>query len=94
MSCAKNSEPANLTEPVQDIANFLLVRGPYAFLGHGWLGCSRTYEVPEQLSWDYGEPLGLCKETGAKSGVFTREWSKASVQMDCNSWTPTITLKK
>ena len=38
-----------LTAPVQDIANFLLVRGPYAFLGHGWLGCSRKYDVPEQI---------------------------------------------
>ncbi len=38
-------DPANLTSPVQDIANFLLVRGPYAWLGHGWLGCSRDYEV-------------------------------------------------
>ncbi len=78
----------------QDIANFLLSRGPHAWLGHGWLGCSRAYEVPEQINWDYGEPVGLCKETGANSGVFTREWTKATVQMDCNTWTPTITMKK
>merc|ERR1711924_309878 len=42
-------DPSKLTDPLQDIANFLLVRGKYAFLGHGWLGCSRTYEVPEQI---------------------------------------------
>ena len=90
MSCAKNSEPANLTEPVQDIANFLLVRGPYAFLGHGWLGCSRTYEVPEQLSWDNGEPLGLCSETAAGSEVFHRAYSKANVTLDCKNWVGSV----
>jgi hypothetical protein len=87
-------DPSALTEPLQDIANFLLVRGPYALLGHGWLGCSRTYEVPEQINWDYGTPAGLCAETAPNSGVFTRDWTKATVQMDCNTWTPTITLKE
>ena len=86
-------DPSNLTYPLQDIANFLLSRGPYALIGHGWLGCSRTYEVPDQLNWDYGEPTGLCSETAPNSGIFTRDWTKASVQMDCNTWTPTITLK-
>jgi hypothetical protein len=77
----------------QDLANFLLVRGPYAYLGHGWLGCSQTYEYPDALNADYGEPLGLCAETTAGSGIFLREWSKATVQMDCNTWTPSITMK-
>lgn len=93
-SCTGGTGLVPLTAPEQDIANFLLIRGPHAFLGHGWLGCSREYQVPEQINWDYGEPVGLCKETSANSGVFTREWTKASVQMDCNSWAPTITLKK
>lgn len=84
-------DPSNLTSPEQDIANFLLTRGPYAYLGHGWLGCSRTYQVPEQINWDYGTPTGLCTETS--TGVFKREWTKATVSMDCNTWTPTITLK-
>ena len=30
-----SGDPGNLTSPLQDIANFLLVRGPYALLGHG-----------------------------------------------------------
>ena len=51
-------DPSNLVSPLQDIANFLLVRGPYALLGHGWLGCSREYQVPEQINWDYGVPNG------------------------------------
>ena len=59
-----------LTAPTQDIANFLLIRGPYAFLGHGWLGCSREYQVPEQINWDYGEPVGLCKETAVRESIY------------------------
>jgi hypothetical protein len=70
-----------------------LTRGPYAWLGHGWLGCSREYEVPEQINWDYGEPTGFCKETGANTGIFKREWTKATIEMDCNTWTPTIKMK-
>jgi hypothetical protein len=70
-------DPSALVSPEQDIANFLLVRGPYAWLGHGWLGCSREYEVPPLLNADYGEPTGLCSETAPGSGVFTREWTKA-----------------
>jgi hypothetical protein len=76
----------------EDVANFLLVRGRYAYLGNGWTVCDHGYEYPaEQFNADYGEPLGLAKE--AQGGVFVREWSKATVQMDCNSYTPTITFK-
>jgi hypothetical protein len=41
---------------------------------------------------DYGAPVGECTET--TSGVFEREWSKATVTMDCNSWNGTITPKR
>ena len=68
------------------------IRGKYAYLGNGWTGCSHFYEYPaEQFNADYGEPLGLAKETA--KGVFTREWSKATIQMDCNTYTPKITFK-
>ena len=77
-----------------DLANFLLIRGPYAYLGHGWKGCSRTYEYPDALAADYGEPVdSVCTETAPGSGVFTREWTKATVSMDCKTFTPTITMK-
>jgi hypothetical protein len=87
------SDPKVLPELEADVANFLLTRGTYAWLGHGWRGCSRTYLFPLQLHADYGEPSGRCQETASGSGVFTREWSKATVQMDCNSWTPQTTWK-
>ena len=125
-------DPGNLESPEQDIANFLLVRGPYAVMGHGWcvarsaagapprglpapadtshffsclrpppppfsprrLGCSRDYQVPDLLNADFGEPVdAVCKETAPGSQIFTRAWSKADVEMDCNTWTPTITFK-
>ena len=87
-------DPSKLEDPMSDIANFLLTRGPHAWLGHGWLGCSREYEVPKEINYDYGIPTEICKETGVNTGIFTRQWTKATIQMDCNTWTPTITMKK
>ena len=59
----------------QDLASFLLIRGKYAWLGHGWQGCSQPeadrgggYPFPPQLNADFGTPLGLCKETVPGSG--------------------------
>ena len=86
-------ETAQLPEFEQDLANFLLARGAHAWLGHGWQGCSRDYVFPEALNRDYGEPTEICKETAERSGVFTREWTKASIQMDCNTYTPEIKMK-
>ena len=34
----------------QDLAAFLLTRGPHAFLGHSWKGCSQQYAFPPQLN--------------------------------------------
>jgi hypothetical protein len=88
-----NGNSSQLAEFRQDLANFLLTRGQCAWLGHDWLGCSRSYSFPAELNVNYGEPAKLCSETSAGSGVFRREWSKATVEMDCNSWTPTIIMK-
>ena len=86
--------PANLTEVEEDVANFLLIRGDYAYLGTGWTGCHDDYEFPaDVLNADYGEPMGRANETAPESGVFVREYTKASIQMDCNTYTPTITFK-
>ena len=92
-SCT-GTDPTHLTMVDQDVANFLLVRGPYAFLGLGWAGCGGKAEYPaKQFNADYGDPLGLCAETAPRSGVFRRNFTRSVVQMDCNSWTPTITFK-
>jgi len=78
-------DPADLPMFEQDLANFLLIRGKYAVLGHGWKGCSRKYNYPAALNAEYGEPTELCHETS--SGVFERKWKKSKVQMDCKTWT-------
>lgn len=86
---------ANGTLPalMQDLATFLLVRGQYAWIGYGWQGCGMSYSRPAALDADYGEPLDDgCQEVGS-SGVFVREYTKASVQMDCNRWEGKITMK-
>lgn len=77
----------------QDLAMFLLLRGDYAFLGTGWVGCGHVAIFPDVLKSDFGVPSGFCEETGANSGVFTREWTKAKVSMDCNTYKGTITMK-
>ena len=88
------SSTSNLSEPLLDIAAFQLVRGPWAWLGHGWSGCNQEYERPAALDGDYGEPLGLCTETiPGNSQIFTREFSKSVVHLDCNTWTGSVTMK-
>merc|ERR1719375_2289076 len=54
-------------DPDGDVARFLLVRGPYAFLGTGWQGCvegwfklpkyNETYIRPASFDVDYGSPV-------------------------------------
>ena len=95
----------------QALVNFLLIRGPYAWLGYSWRPCTSG---GQNISWfarnqsllfehDYGTPSGLCKETRAPafrgtyhpgSGVFVRQWSNATVTMDCNEWEGTIAPKR
>lgn len=76
-----------------DLTNFLLVRGEYAWIGYSWVGCSEIYQRPPALDVDYGRPLGLCKETAPHSAVFAREWTHANITMDCNTWQGTINGK-
>ena len=83
---------ASSGEVAQDLASFLLVRGDYAWLGTGWAGCDNYPALPAYED-DYGVPLELCRESAPGSNVFVREWSRATVSMNCSSWTPSIVLK-
>ena len=78
-------------------AEFLLARGPFAWLGYGWIGCTNGDEArPRPTAWDvdYGAPDGPCTETHANvSNVFTRSWSKATVTWDCNTGHGSIEMK-
>ena len=94
----------NLTMFQMDLAVFLASRGDYSWLGYGWLGCGCGWEYngkmpcdifhrPPALDVDYGIPTGMCVETGAGSGVFTRDWTKSTVTIDCNAYTSDIKMK-
>ena len=81
------------TRTAQDLALFLLTRGPYAFFGYGWSGCvspdgSHPFTRPSELDVDYGVPTSDCSETSP--GVFERGFRNAHVAMDCNSFNATI----
>ena len=95
----------NLTNFDMDLALFLAARGPYAWLGYGWMGCGcgwehegkmpcDIYQRPSALGVDYGAPLGMVKEETGSANVFVREWSKATVTVDCNEYTSRIVMKK
>ena len=59
----------------------------------GWSGCSKVYERPAALDVDYGVPMDkVCKET--EPNVFVREWTKATVTVNCNTWKNTIVMKE
>jgi hypothetical protein len=46
------------------------------------------------LAANAGEPVDkICKETSPGSNVFVREWTKATVKVDCNTWQNSITMK-
>jgi len=88
-----------------DVASFMLIRGDYSWLGYAWLGCtsnsvpghgSARYTSPTELpilQVDYGTPTGMLIETSSGSGIFTRDWTKATVQLDCNTYTSSIIMK-
>jgi hypothetical protein len=81
------------TSPVNDLASFLLVRGPYAYLGAGWAGCDCYPPFYPGFERDYGVPKGNYSETAPGSAVFAREWTKATVVFNCSSKTAAIDMK-
>eukprot|EP01052_Picozoa_sp_SAG31_P043179 SAG31_NODE_7109_length_1786_cov_1.452875_1_plen_161_part_00 len=94
----------NLTNFEMDLGVFLATRGPYAWLGYGWMGCGcgwehdgkmpcDIYQRPAILDEDFGAPTGLCAETSEGSGVFTREWTKSTVTVNCVTYTTSIKFK-
>lgn len=85
----------SLVSPTQDLAAFLLTRGPWAWFGYGWTGCAdakHPFTRPNELDADYGVPQGFCAETAPGSGVFERRWTKADVSIDCNDFTAEIKM--
>lgn len=72
--------------PIQSTAGFLILRGPYSWLGNGWLRGDVQWD-PVFLA-QVGEPVGSCVQTS--SGVFTRQWTYGTTTLNCNTWSATI----
>lgn len=93
-----------LTQLEQDVAFFLLVRGPYAWLGWGVWGMTWPFNPepahgtlpplrggvprPALLNRDFGEPRDNCTEMAP--GVFHRTWTRASVVLNCATFQATL----
>jgi hypothetical protein len=60
----------------------------------GWTGCADSkhpFTRPAFMDDDFGAPTDFVVETAPGSQVFTRHYERATVTMDCNTFTPTIT---
>ena len=96
---------SSLPQLKEDLAFFLLARGPFAWLGWGVWGMTWPFNPepahgelpplphgvprPNEFDLDYGVPQGLCHRTAP--GIFERKWSKAQIKLDCNAFTGIIT---
>ena len=82
------SSPSNAT-----LAAFLLARGPSAMLEYPIEGCYGTaaaYGFPPLMAADFGEPRAMAQEI--HPGFFRREWSKATVALDCKDLSASFEL--
>ena len=89
-----SGDPGRAPNATADLATFMLIRGPFGWIGHDFVGCSlwdekvggpgELFERPPILdSLKVGTPLGQCEET--ESGVFERRWTRGRVAFDCAS---------
>ena len=95
-----------ITQLKQDLAFFLLARGPYAWLGWGTWGMTWPFNPepahgalpplphgvprPAELEVDYGAPIGGKVCEETAPGIFERQWSKARVRLDCTAFEAAI----
>ena len=85
----------------QDVAAFLLLRGPSAFIGWGQRGLTwpvgvswanqtnKTVLLPPLLRSNFGAPLSNCSQV--KPGVFRRAYESVVATLDCNSFSAQLT---
>jgi hypothetical protein len=83
----------------QSVAAFMLLRGPYAWIGRGWLGgdVDTSLVTPELHSLDPGLPLGPCSRSAtadASGEVWVREYSKMTVSLNCSSWSASFVPRR
>ena len=80
-------EPVNNTQLPQDVAAFLIVRGPHAFLGYPFVKAYRWPDISDPLlHLDVGEPADNCTE--APASVFSRTWTRGRPTGTPRRWKP------
>lgn len=96
------SNGTQLTQLEEDVAFFLLVRGPFAWLGFGQWGMTWPFNAepahgelpplphgvprPPLIDRDFGEPIDELCKE-TRDGVFQRLWSRGGiVELDCNTF--------
>ena len=63
---------------------------------YGWSGCidaTHPFTRPASLDKDYGEPLNFCSETAPGSQIWTRNYTKLDLSIDCRSYEATYIMK-
>ncbi|KAJ9455680.1 hypothetical protein DIPPA_19595 [Diplonema papillatum] len=82
----------SLNQVEQEIAAFLIMRGPYAYVSYGTWGATwpATTPRPAAMDTDYGEPTAPAVQKSTH--VFTRTYSKATVTLDCQNFNASIVM--
>eukprot|EP01052_Picozoa_sp_SAG31_P032026 SAG31_NODE_3466_length_4242_cov_9.396573_2_plen_310_part_00 len=82
------------------VALFLLVRGQQSMLYMPGQGAAFSYakdypRLPTALDADHGEPLDIAPSLGPGPGgplsLFTREWTRSTVTLDCSTFEAKVT---
>jgi len=89
-TCCPPNRNTTLLQFEEDLAFFLLVRGPFAWIGYNWDFCSPQHIMPPALFMDYGIPLNTCEATS--SDYFIRKYANATVWFNTTSYTGGIIM--
>jgi hypothetical protein len=54
---------------------------------------THPFTRPPALDKDYGTPLNFCSETAPGSNVWTRNYTKLDLAIDCRTYEATYTMK-
>lgn len=82
------------TDQNNTVAAFMIARGPSALLQlhvHGAYAWAEDMHFPPILRADYGRPLAPAATV--REGVYSREYERATLTLDCGRWESSFELK-
>ena len=88
-ACCPANRNTTLLQFDEDLAYFMLVRGPWAWLGYSWTFCAAHYTMPPALFAEYGIPVNTCYASAP--GIYHRDFTKGSASFDANTYTGWVT---